>query len=54
VSIGLALAAFALASYLRKEFGFLAVVGVLILLVIYEWPTVRVTASGGARAAIDA
>ena len=54
VSLGLAVAAFALASYLGKEFGFLAVVGVLILLVIYEWLTVRVTAVGDARTAIDA
>lgn len=54
VSIGLAVAAFALASYLGKEFGFLAVLGVLTLLVIYEWLTVRVAIVGEAKVATEA
>lgn len=41
-NIGLALAAFALASYAGKEFGLLTVLCVFLLLVIYEWLTVRV------------
>ena len=43
---GLAVAAFAAASILGKMFGFFAVVGVLIVLVIYEWLTVRVRLAG--------
>ena len=49
VSMGLVVAVFALASYLGEEFGFLAVLGVLILLVIYEWLTVQVTIAGDAK-----
>jgi uncharacterized paraquat-inducible protein A len=42
-NVGLALAAFALASFLGKQFGLLAVLCVLAFLGIYEWLTVRVT-----------
>jgi hypothetical protein len=41
------MAAFASASYLGKEFGFLAVLCVFMLLAIYEWLTVRVTLNEG-------
>ena len=54
VSVGLAVAAFALASYLGKEFGYFPVVGILILLVIYEWLTVRVTIAHDARVTSEA
>jgi len=47
--MGLVVAVFALASYLGEEVGFLAVLGVLILLVIYEWLTVQVTIAGDAK-----
>lgn len=47
VNVGIVIAAFALASLAGKQFGFLAVVCVLLLLVIYEWLTVRVTVDEG-------
>ncbi|WP_152414527.1 hypothetical protein [Blastomonas sp. AAP53] len=53
-SVRPAVAAFALASYLGKEFGFLAVIPVAMLLVVYEWLTVRVTIAAHEQTAIDA
>lgn len=47
VNVGIVIAAFALASFAGKQFGFLAVAGVLLLLTIYEWLTVRVTLDEG-------
>jgi hypothetical protein len=43
VNVGLAVAAFALASLLGKQFGPLAILCILALLAIYEWLTVRIT-----------
>lgn len=45
-NVGLALAAFALASFLGKQFGLLAVLCVLAFLCVYEWLTLRVTLDG--------
>lgn len=42
-NIGIAVAAFTLASFGGKQFGFLAVLCALLLLAVYEWLTVRVT-----------
>lgn len=46
-SVGIVIAAFAAASFAGKQFGFFAVMCVLLLLVIYEWLTVRVTVHEG-------
>jgi hypothetical protein len=48
VNIGIVIAAFVSASFTGKQFGFIAVVCVLVLLVIYEWLTVRVEFEGDA------
>lgn len=45
--MGIVIATFTLASLAGKQFGFLAVVCVLVLLVIYEWLTVRVMVDEG-------
>lgn len=47
VNVGIVIAAFVAASFAGKQFGFLAMVCVLLLLVIYEWRTVRITVSEG-------
>lgn len=44
---GLAVAVFASASYAGREFGFLVVLCLLLLLTMYEWLTVRVTLDEG-------
>ncbi len=53
VSIGIFVAAFTLASFAGRQFGFVAVLCVLLLLVIYEWLTVRVTVDEGTASQPD-
>jgi hypothetical protein len=46
--------AFALASYTGKEFGFLAVLGILVALAVFEWLTVRVSLEEPSEAMAEA
>ncbi len=54
INVGFAMAAFALASYAGKEFGFLAVLVVMLALLVFEWLTVRVSLEEPSEVAAEA